>query len=235
MKKAKSSSYGHLKAGAAETRLDLSVEPDLLPRFYRLLSQGFSIHVQTGGSLKDLLCRQLGIQNEYLTERIQTIFLNGKAVDDAESAVVLEGSTVALSAAMPGMVGATLRKSGFFASMRSQVSYQKIQTGNLQAGRVTLKLFNLVARELGPSFLERGIRVGGKELRQFFNLQIEELQSKCSWVELDAKKIDVKKLLEIDWEEKEIFLCVRTGIRTEDWVKGKDRGLSAETRQIKKT
>jgi hypothetical protein len=209
MKKGKSSSHGHWKPGTAEDRLDLTVEPDRLSRFFRLLSQGFFIHVQTGASLKDLLCRQLGIQNEYLAERIQTIFLNGKAVDDTDSSVVKEGSTIALSAAMPGMVGATLRKSGIFAPMRSQVSYQKTQTGNLQAGRVTLKLFNLVARELGPSFLQRGIRIGGKELKEFFSLQIEELPSKCSLVELNGKKIDVKKLLEIDWENKEVFLCVR--------------------------
>ncbi len=105
--------------------LSLVVKDKMVPIFFQLLGHGFSLNVQTGCSVKELLCQQFGIPEDYLDERIKTIFLNAKVVDDVSSATVNEGCTLALSGAMPGLVGAILRSGGFYASMRSQISYDQ--------------------------------------------------------------------------------------------------------------
>ena len=144
-------------------RLSLIVESKLVPLFFQLLGHGFSLNVQTGCSVKELLCNQLGIHEDYLAQRIQTIFLNAKVVDDVNSAIVDRDATLALSGAMPGLVGAILRSGGFYAPMRSQISHQKNEpTLQLKNGKITLKLWNLVVKEIGPVFLESGIWVQGE-------------------------------------------------------------------------
>ena len=58
-------------------------------------------------------------------EKIQSIMLDGKPVDDIGSAMIHDGSVLALSAAMPGLVGATLRRGGAYASFRSAITYHE--------------------------------------------------------------------------------------------------------------
>ncbi|MBW2572658.1 MAG: hypothetical protein JRE61_09975, partial [Deltaproteobacteria bacterium] len=75
--------------------LELTVESDRLSLFSSLLGQGFTLKVRTGCSLRELLCVQLGVSADYVDQRIQTIFLDGKAVDNIDTAVVRHGSTLA--------------------------------------------------------------------------------------------------------------------------------------------
>jgi hypothetical protein len=56
-----------------------------------------------------VLCDQFQVETDYLENRIKTIFLDGKPVDDEDKAVLKNGSTLALSAAMPGLVDSTFR------------------------------------------------------------------------------------------------------------------------------
>jgi len=90
-------------------KLCIVITDELLPRFFKLLEQGFFVTTTTGCSIKDLLCKQLSIDEEYLDKRIQTLFLDGKPVDKVEKAYLHNEATLALSGAMPGLVGATLR------------------------------------------------------------------------------------------------------------------------------
>ena len=60
------------------TKLNLNVKQDRISLFSSLLGQGFTLKVQTGISVRDLLCRQIGVSDDYLDQRIQTIFLDGK-------------------------------------------------------------------------------------------------------------------------------------------------------------
>jgi len=89
-------------------RLSLTLEPDKIHGFFPLLRQGFMVRARVGCSIKTMLCEQFGVSPEYMEDRIKTIFLDGKTVDDVDSAIIKDGSTLALSAAMPGLVGATL-------------------------------------------------------------------------------------------------------------------------------
>jgi len=191
--------------------LSLILEKTLIPIFYQLLSKGFIIHAQTGCTMKELLCGQLGIKDDYLEERIQTIFLDDKIVDDVNSAVIREGSILALSAAMPGVLGATLRKGGRYAPMRSQISHDKDIPSDLhKKGEVTIKLFNLIVRELGPLFLERGIRVKGEDFFVIVARNENVFMAGCKKDIKDNNDIEPEKLMEVEWKNKQVFLQIKS-------------------------
>ena len=190
--------------------LSLTLEKTLIPIFYQLLSKGFIIHAETGCTMKELLCGQLGIKDDYLEERIQTIFLDYKTVDDVNSAVIREGSTLALSAAMPGVLGATLRKGGWYAPMRKQISHDNDTASDThKKGEITIKLFNLIARELGPLFLEPGIRIKGEDFFDIVARNENVFMTGCKKVIKDGNDIDPEKLMEVEWEGKQVFLQIK--------------------------
>ena len=145
------------------------VSDDALPAFRTLFQQGVGVSIQTGDTLEGLLCRQWRIDRDYAMNRISTLFLDGKPVDDLTLAVVQDGATLALSGAMPGLIGATMRRGGVLAPFRSGITYCPTTTasggGN---GRITLKLFNLLIDELGPQFLACGIWVSRSRLVDSF-------------------------------------------------------------------
>jgi len=133
---------------------DRSRTPLLYPAFQR----GVLVKVRLGGSIRSLLCEQLGLNPDYVKNRIQTAFLNGKPVDDFDTALVGEGSVLTLSGALPGLAGATLRKGGFFSSLRASVSYQNEPGERVgKEGFITVRIFNILLPELAPVLLAHGI------------------------------------------------------------------------------
>ncbi len=190
--------------------LCLTVEEGLIPKFFALLSQGFTVKVKVGCTMRELLCRQMGLSADYIEQRVQTIFLDGKAVDNIDTAVVRHGSTLALSAAMPGLAGATLRRGGAYASMRSQISHEKTPVpDHVKDGELVLKLFNLVARELGSMFLERGVWINSKNLQGFFQKATDNFRAGCRSAELNGQPLDIDSLDTIEWDQQEIFVIVK--------------------------
>ncbi|MEE9420155.1 MAG: hypothetical protein V3W43_11780 [Desulfatiglandaceae bacterium] len=169
------------------------------------------VKAKVGCSVKTLLCEQLDLSPEYLEKRIQTIFLDGKPVDDVHSATVKQESTLALSAALPGLIGATLRRGGYYAPMRDQISHRECTTSEpLQEGIVFLKLFNLLLKELGPTFLKKGVWINGEDLSAFFRGQPDDFWAGCKAARVDGENFDVDKLLDIRWAERHVFLKLKT-------------------------
>ena len=190
-----------------DTNLILGLEQGAIPSFFQLLQHGVIMKAQVRCTVKDFLCHQLGISREYVGERIQTIFLNGKAVDDADSAVLNDGSRLALSASMPGLAGATLRKGGFFGSMRNQISHDEhMKPEPLQEGMIFLKLFNLIAKELGPMLLKRGVWITGDRLEDFFRKQSDSFWARCKMASKNGEHIVPNELAGLQWSEKQVFL-----------------------------
>ena len=187
----------------------LTVAARWLPVFGALMSRGFVVAVQTGVSLRSVLCDQLGIEASYLENRIQTIFLNGQAVDDVNQAVVKHGAVVAISAAMPGLVGAVMRRGGLYAGLRSGISYRAEKgTVEVLAGTIQLKLFNLVAKELGPHFLSQGIRVDSRVWQEFLSGQPEDFQQGVITAHVDGRRIEPLDLFERQWPTENVHLVV---------------------------
>jgi hypothetical protein len=172
-----------------EQTLNLTLKKSGLHHFSPLFQQGIILKTLVGGNIKDLLSLQLEMTPEYVEKRIQTIFLDGKAVDNLEEAVVRDGSSLALSAAMPGLVGATLRRGGAFASLRRAITFsQSGETISQKEGRITLKLFNLLVPELGPPLLAKGIWLKGEFLNQFLGSLKKEFWEDCREVVKNGEK-----------------------------------------------
>lgn len=152
-----------------------------------LLWSGFSAVLQRGAltpltrecSIQDYLTDELGLDPAYVRDRIATVFLDGMVVDDLETAVLRPGSTLTLSAAMPGLVGATLRRGGFYAKMRSEISLgsgaDASGQGGVPSGMVRVKLFNLILREVGPALLGRGIVMDREQALASFGEQCDDV------------------------------------------------------------
>jgi hypothetical protein len=209
MEKNAQSNSPETTSDALGEHLRLQVKAKLIPLFFQLLGQGFSVNIQTGATVKDLLCRQMGIQEDYLAQRIQTIFLNAKVVDDIDSAIVDEESTLALSGAMPGLVGAILRSGGYYAAMRNQLSHVQSQPSTqAHSAKITLKLMNIVAQELGPIFLQQGIRLKGRILWEFLERRMDDLKAGCRVCELDRIPVEFASLQGVDWRDDMVMLQV---------------------------
>ena len=173
--------------------LSLIAEPKLFEQFLQLLQKGVKVTARVGSTVLSFLCDDLGLSPEYVDKRIQTLFLNGKAIDKPDASLLKEDSTLALSAAMPGLLGATLRKGSYYAKMRSEISYQEQSTGaTVHEGFVLLKLFNLLPSEVGPAVLARGIWLKGEELNQFLKGLPDDILGMCSEAKVDGQAVNLK-------------------------------------------
>ena len=194
---------------ATASVLSLVVQPDSVKRFFCLFTEGVTLPITTGGTLKATVCEQLGVSEAYFEDRIQTIFLNFKAVDAPDEVRVEDGAIVALSGAMPGLVGATMRRGGTYAAMRSAISATET-IGDIasQRGCITLKLFNMVARELGPAFLAGGVYLAGEQLSALLTRPMTDLKDGCREAVLDDAAVAWETLASRDWAGRRVFLKV---------------------------
>jgi len=179
---------------AADLQVQLTLDSELISAFYPLLQKGVRLPVATGCCVMELLNGQLGIPEAYVLDRITTLFLDGKPVDDLTSSLVDNGSVLALSAAMPGLVGSTMRRGGHLAAMREAISYHPSQAVKTGSGTVTIKLFNILMKEVGPLLLERGVVLTRSELitlladegvffeKEFVSVTLNGLPSDCAEV-----------------------------------------------------
>jgi hypothetical protein len=153
-----------------------------------------------GCNIKSFLTQQLGISPEYIAERIQSIFLEGRPVDDIDSAMVHDGSHLSLSAAMPGLVGATMRRGGFYGALRSSITYKESDSHcEITEGCVHLKLFNLLMKEMGPDLLNRGIYLKSSQLAGFLSGLPSEFWQGCKEILLNGKTARPDQLEEEAW------------------------------------
>lgn len=172
-------------------QVELEVHAASLPSFFSLLEKGVVLPATTGCTLREFLCGQLDLSQAYLDQRIQTLFLDARPVDDVDAAVVRDGCTIALSAAMPGLLGATMRKGGRYAAFRKDISQhadEKAARGT--SGRITVKMFNMVARELGERLLERGVEIHGRDLLRIADHLLAVSPGAVVNARLDGREID---------------------------------------------
>jgi hypothetical protein len=161
-----------------------------------LFQRGVLVPVAPGTVLAEFLLGSLGISPDDLEERVQTVFLDGRPVDDPATATVGPGSAVALSASLPGLVGATMRKGGKYASLRSSITYRDVprEEPGGGSGYATLRLFNLLVGDLGPALLQRGVLVPASRLLDL--LGSGRNPGRCRGAEADHVPVDMDQLLE---------------------------------------
>ncbi len=155
-------------------RLEMHPSEEQIPRLCTLLQKGCFIKVKTGCSLSDLLCDQFLISPDYIKNDIKVIFLDYSPVDNIDTAIIKDGAILALSAAMPGLVGAAMRRDGL-SWMRASITYHENESEHDdKVGMLHVKLFNQVMADLGESFLKRGVYVKSGFLAGFLGRFAEE-------------------------------------------------------------
>ncbi len=149
--------------------IEFNLSPDQIPSFFPILQKGFRVKARVGVSVQTFLADHLGLSPEYVRDRVKTIFLDGKSVDDFDRTLIRDGSRLALSAALPGLAGAVLRRGSPFAGLRSRVEERKQGPSNEpEEGFVYLKLFNLLLPEVGPLLLQKGILISREDFQEFW-------------------------------------------------------------------
>lgn len=199
-------------ANVMDCRIQMTLKED--SRLFSLLNgvfrQGVQVEILAGSSIRQIIVDQLGIAEDYLENRVQTLFLNGKPVDDVDARMVSDGSILALSAAMPGLAGATLRKGGKYAAFRQQISLgSDSPIPVLRKGRMILKLFNQVTEEQGPVVLTKGIWISGGDLLDVIRkAQDQSLIREILKVEVNGKAVAPEMLAAEIATEDAVFLSI---------------------------
>ncbi len=149
--------------------LEIHVGASSINRYSILFQGGVDIETDSDCSIGDFLDRLPGFTREFITESVQTIFLNGSAMDNLEAPLSGDRPVLALSAAMPGLAGAIFRRNSIHAALRSKGS--DAQAGSVRSEKkiVRLKLFNMIATEKGEALLAAGVSFTGPALAEFFS------------------------------------------------------------------
>ncbi len=169
----------------------LTIEPaeEIVPRLCPLLQRGCHVRVRTGCTLRDLLCDDFKITPDYIKNDIKVIFIDYSPVDDLDTAIIKDGAILALSAAMPGLVGAAMRRDGL-SWMRTGITYHEEGSAREQHdGVIQVKLFNQVMADLGESFLRRGVYVKSTSLADFFRKFAGDFWQKCGSIMMNGQTI----------------------------------------------
>jgi hypothetical protein len=192
--------------------LSLQLSQTGVARLAALFGEGVGVETDTGIPLMTFLCDRLGIDRDYIDQRVQTIFVNGRAVDRVEQVHIGPGDVIALSAAMPGLAGATLRKGGLLAGFRKDISHSEgvAPSKTHQKTLVTLKLFNLVAVELAHQLLRKGVWVNGKRMGHFFQQADDAKLSDAAAIVWNGRPVPADRMTQADWPDDWIHLRVDT-------------------------
>ena len=171
--------------------IQLKMHAPLPSVLLRLFQKGVQTKVVLGISLMELLTKELCLSDEGI-ELIQTIFWNGKPVDDLEDCSIAENGILALSAALPGLVGACMRRGGAWAPLRDSISHQQTVADQAAShGLITIKLFNFMLQEVGPLLLKRGVVIDSSRFNQI--LEDETFQNNVITMEVNGIETNIEQ------------------------------------------
>ncbi len=189
--------------------VSLAVVNNSLDKFTTLLQSGIFIHVHQGESIGGLLCSLPGFSEEYISTRIQTIFVDGLPADDLTQEFVKKETVLAVSAAMPGVAGAIFRKGGIHAALRTGTAKQTASTSVQTTLTVRLKLFNVIAKERGKELLAKECFIQSDSLEKFLAYR-PFLEQDIENIVIDGQETTMETLLETLSANKKIALTIRS-------------------------
>ena len=179
--------------------------PTLLLRPFQ---KGVQMEVEVGNDLMTLLTEDLCLSEEGIA-KIQTIFWQSKPVDDVAACIIHNDGVLALSAALPGLVGACLRRGGAWSALRDSISHQYDGAENgKRRGIITVKLFNFMLTEVGPLLLQRGILIDTAQIKDI--LAEPSVRTNLNQIQLTDREIEIEELERILIENHSLELTVTT-------------------------
>lgn len=187
----------------------LTVSPAEMERLTTLLQSGIILKGGMGMAVGLFLSDLPGFDQTYLNEKVQTIFLDGNAIDDLQRPLTKAHHVLALSAAMPGLAGAIFRKNSLCAALRTRMQSPADTAEGRGESRVCLKLFNTIAQDKGEALLRRGGIFAGTALVRFFENHPSALHDALE-TEYDGSVVSPQRFLSAIRADGEYFLSIDT-------------------------
>ena len=188
--------------------LHLVFNSQIPPLLLRPFQRGVRVEVEVGNDLMTLLTEDLCLSEEGIA-KIQTIFWQSKPVDDITSCIVHDDGVLALSAALPGLVGACLRRGGAWSALRDSISHQYDGVENAKrVGIITVKLFNFMLTEVGPLLLQRGVLIDAVRIKDI--LAEPSVRNNLTQIRLADRVMQFEELEAILVENNSFTLTVST-------------------------
>jgi hypothetical protein len=186
--------------------LIFKIPSEKIDMFTSILQAGIKIPTHHGNSIGVFLEALPGFTTEYITDAIQTIFLNGTATDDLETPLDGINPVLAISAAMPGLAGAIFRKNSLHAALRTTKEKEVTTRENNQL-TVTLKLFNSIARDRGALLLYEGIVIEAEQISRFLDTR-NTLPPLIQGITLEDTRVPAEELLQVLSSLKAVHLTI---------------------------
>lgn len=144
--------------------LELRASLDFALPWRALFRRGVGTVVGVGCSVRETVRDSLGVAPEYIDERVRSVFLDNSPLDDIDTPTMAAGSTLSLGGGMPGLVGITLNRASPLCHFRGEIGWKGGKECGQGQGEITLKLFNLVAEDLVPPMLSRGVLINAADV-----------------------------------------------------------------------
>jgi hypothetical protein len=189
--------------------LEITVRADAIDRFTILFQSGIMLTVNSGVPVGVFMSSLPGFDIDYISDTVQTIFLDGNAIDDLEQPLTRQDHVLALSAAMPGLAGAIFRRNSLCAALRTRSDNPRTSEKSNHELCILLKLFNTIALEKGGEILRSGGIISGENLLSFFQQRPSLLESVNSFT-IDGNIQEGDILVPTLFKEKQYFLQINT-------------------------
>jgi hypothetical protein len=185
--------------------------------FMQELQKGVYIPSVEGKTLYAFITEDCGISDEYISEKIKTILIDGGPVDDIFNTKIHDGGSCALSGAMPGIVGAMMRMGSPYAAMRDSITVKPDKTDSSKKEiKLGLKLFNMVLSDRGNDFLKRGVLIEKDRVLELFQRHGDALSSGCSEVGVNGAICGQKQLASGELKFTDKFVILKVEIDSEN-------------------
>lgn len=176
--------------------------------FATLLQSGAEYIAVQGQSLGDFITSLPEFSWDYIESSVQTIFLDGMPADDIKAKTFTKPChTLALSAAMPGLVGAILKRNSLHVSLRTTTVDDSVAEVGTPT-TIKLKIFNSIAQEKGPQILHGGAVFSTDRLYKTFSIR-ENLLKKAKSIQCDGTDIAQNELFDILLQHPKITFTVK--------------------------
>ena len=166
-------------------KVTVHVSEGSIAKFVSMLQLGILRPSTTDEMLGPFLLKLPDFNTDYTINEVQTIFLDGTAIDDLETPLTGDSPVVAISAAMPGLSGAIFRRNSIHAALRSTQVDTSAGEQKAQPNCVTLKLFNAIAQDKGSQILREGVTIKTSNVLDFLETR--------NWLKKHIRKISTEK------------------------------------------
>ncbi len=171
--------------------LKLTIKAAGFHNISRILQEGFFIYGRCGITVRELLTEECRLDNQIINTKIMTVFLNSKPVDNIDKALIKKETVLALSGALPGLLGAIFRKDSIYSSFRGPISYKNEPENSIKEKsrcKIKIKLFNALIDELGTHFLQMGILIESESFLSFIKGLYSSFSQICSSILLNDEE-----------------------------------------------